>query len=157
MPALSEPGDLVGRALPGGRLQVEPHEDWLMRDVALATPAWAPSLHPLSVLAGLQRSVGLTLEELFALCGSSSAQGPMLGGTRVEVLAPMAPGRPYDVRATVTGAERKDTRSVGPVDIVELSMEAREPGGGDPAGGGPGAGAVVARVVNTYVFRRSAG
>lgn len=156
--------DLVGRALPGGRVQVEPHEDWLMRDVALAEPAWAPSLHPLSVFAGLQRSIGITLADFFALCGSSSEAGPMLGGTRIEVLAPMAPGRAYDVRATITGAERKETRSVGPVDIVELSMEALEPGGG--GGGGDGSdsdsgnssdgGAVVARVVNSYVFRRAA-
>jgi len=142
-------GDLVGRPLPGGRVQVEPHEDWLMRDVALAAPDWSPVLHPLSVFAGLQRSIGLSLADFFALCGSSSAEGPMLGGTRIEILTPMVPGQPYDVRATITGAGRKETRSIGPVDIVELSIEALEPGGDDT-------GSTVARVVNSYIFRRSA-
>ena len=139
---------LVGRTMPGGRMQVDPHEDWLMRDVALAAPAWAPTLHPLSVFAGLQRSIGISLADFFAVCGSSSEDGPMLGETRIEVLEPMVPGQPYAVRATITASDRKDSRSAGPIDIVELSIDAYHPGDGD--------GLPVARVVNSYIFRRPA-
>lgn len=137
--------ELAGQVLPGGRAEVASYEDWLMRDVALAAPSWEPSLHPLSVFAGLQRSIGMSLSELFALCGSSPEEGPMLGETRIEMLASMAPGRAYDVRAAITGAQRKVGRTAGTIDIVELTIEAFDD-----------VGAVVARLVNSYIFRRAA-
>lgn len=135
---------LVGRTLPGGAFAVPGYEDWLMRDVCLGEPSFSSTLHPLSVFAACQRSIGLSLEEFFELCGSSSSEGPMLGETRIEVLRPVATGRHYAVRAAVTAAERKVGRTAGTIDIVELTMEAADDGG-----------AVVARVVNSYIFRRS--
>jgi len=135
---------LIGRELPGGRFTLEGYEDWMMRDVVLDTPGPEAHLHPLSVFAALQRSIGMTLADFFQLCGAHADEGPMLGDTTIEILTPLLIDREYTVRATITDAQRKVGRTAGTIDIVHLTMEGLDPSEH-----------VVARVVNSYIFRRS--
>jgi hypothetical protein len=135
--------ELIGRELPGGHFTLEGYEDWLMRDVVLAPPAYGPVLHPLSIFSVLQRSIGMTLGDFFALCGATADQGPMLGETRIEILTPLRIDHEYAVRAAITDVQRKVGKTAGVIDIVWLTMECLD--------GGPD---VVARMVNSYIFRR---
>lgn len=135
---------LVGRQLPGGRFTLEGYEDWMIRDVVLDTSGPGAHLHPLSIFAALQRSIGMTLADFFQLCGAHADEGPMLGDTSIEILSPLLIGREYTVRATITDAQRKVGRKAGTIDIVHLTIEGLDP---SPQ--------VVARVVNSYIFRRT--
>jgi hypothetical protein len=137
---------LIGHELPGGRFRFEAYEDWMMRDVVHADREWSPELHPLSIFAALQRSMGMTLAEFFRLCGAEADEGPMLGDTGIDILTPVLIDHEYSVRATVTDAQRKVGKKAGTIDIVHLTVECSE------SDGGP----VVARLVNSYIFRRAA-
>jgi hypothetical protein len=136
--------ELIGRELPGGRFTLEGYEDWMMRDVVRAATAPSRELHPLSIFSALQRSMGMTLAEFFRLCGAEADEGPMLGDTRIDILAPVLIDHEYTVRAVVTDAQRKVGKKAGTIDIVQLTIECLE---GDPP-------QVVARLVNSYIFRR---
>jgi hypothetical protein len=139
--------ELIGRALPGGHFTLEGYEDWLMRDVMLNPPVSGPILHPLSIFSALQRSIGMTLAQFFALCGAHADEGPMLGDTRIDIVTPLRIDHEYAVRAAITGAQRKVGKKAGVIDIVQLTIECLD------LEGSPGH--VAARVVNSYIFRRS--
>jgi hypothetical protein len=139
--------ELIGRDLPGGRFTLEGYEDWMMRDVVRAAPGPSRELHPLSIFSALQRSMGMRLADFFRLCGAEADEGPMLGDTRIDMLAPVLIDHEYPVRATITGAQRKVGKKAGTIDIVELTMECVD---GTPP-------VVLARLVNSYIFRRTGG
>jgi hypothetical protein len=131
----------VGHRFPGGRSRIEPYVDWLVRDIVGAAPDEA-FLHPVVAFLAAQGGVGIELEEVFALFGSTSADGPMLGEWAVEFARPLRPDIEYVVRAVVEDARRKTGRS-GALDLVTLLIELVGPDG-----------AVHAQVRPTYVFRR---
>ncbi|HVW43992.1 MAG TPA: hypothetical protein VHC18_21840 [Amycolatopsis sp.] len=132
----------IGRRLPGGRFSVEPYEDWLMRDTVLAGHGDDPAAHPLWAFAGPQAAMGISIDELFTLCGAKASDGPMLGETDVELLAPLTVEKVYDVRATIVDVQRKSGARTGVFDIVTVEMEAATEG------------TPVARLRNSYVFPR---
>ena len=132
----------VGHRFPGGRSRVEPYVDWLVRDLVGAAADAGGALHPATALLAAQAGVGIGLEELFALFGSSSADGPVLGEWAVEFARPLRPGAEYAVTATVRDARRRAARS-GVLDLVTVQIELAGPDG--PA---------HAAVRPTYVFPR---
>ena len=70
------------------------------------------------ILGGL----GITLDELFALVGSSAADGPMFGEAEIEQVLPLRVGDTYDVRGGITGIVRKEGKS-GVFDILTFKLE----------------------------------
>lgn len=137
------PPSLAGRHLPGDSFTVEPYEDWLLRDVLLAQKGETGELHPMWAFVALQRSIGITLDELFDLCRASPDLPPLLGETRIEILAPMAAGQCYSVAADIADVRHKASRRTGSMDVVEVRAEARDTHG-----------ILVARLVNAYIFPR---
>lgn len=137
------PNDLIGHRLPGGSFTIEPYEDRLLRDVFMARDDTPGQLHTLWAFAAVQRSIGITLEELFTLCHASPELPPLLGETHVELLEPMSTGERYTVTAEISDVQRKAGRRSGSMDVVRLRAEARRPEG-----------AIVARLVNSYIFPR---
>ncbi|WP_214405255.1 thioesterase family protein [Pseudonocardia lacus] len=132
----------VGHRFPGGRMRVEPDVDRLVRGLVGAPPSECGVLHPTVALLVAQDGLGVELEELFALFGSSSAEGPVLGEWAVEFARPLRAGVEYHVRAVVEDARRRSGRS-GPFDLVTVLIELCGPDG-----------AVHAEVRPGYVFRR---
>lgn len=135
---------LVGYRMPGGRALAEPYLDWLVRD-ALGAPQRAPAddaVHPAVAFGLAQGGVGLELEEVFALFGASSADGPMLGEWSLRLHRPLRTGVEYTVTAEVERVRRTRGRS-GVFDLV-TPVIALSPDGGP----------VEVEVRPTYVFPR---
>jgi hypothetical protein len=114
---------LVGHRFPGGRARVEPSVDRSLREVVVAPPAADDLAHPLAAFLVAQSGIGVGLDEVFALFGSSPADGPMLGEWSVEQIEPLRTGREYQVRATVRGAARKRGASTGVFDLVTVVID----------------------------------
>jgi acyl dehydratase len=118
---------LVGTRFPGGTFAPEPYFNWLTCDAVMAPElTGAKSAHPLIVYMATQAGMGLSLEQLFALCRSSSEDGPMLGEWGMEVHRPVRLGSRYTVSGGITGARRKTGKKTGVFDIIDFELEMRE-------------------------------
>jgi hypothetical protein len=115
---------LAGRAFPGGSFLITAAQDAAMRDVVGAPPRAGDQdvAHPVWMFAGPQRSMGITIDELFGWCGSSAADGPMLGETELVMPGPLLTGRRYDVTGGIVAATRKQGRRAGVFDIVTFEL-----------------------------------
>jgi hypothetical protein len=133
----------VGRKLPGGTARIEYYVDWLLRDAIGAPPGVGGVAHPTVAFLAAQGGVGLELEEVFALFGASSADGPMLGEWSVEFAEPLRIDVRYTVACTVEKAVRKHGARTGVFDVVTVVIELT---GSD--------GRVHATVRPSYVFPR---
>lgn len=137
---------IVGTRFPGGGFTPEPYFNWLTCDCVMAPElVGAGAAHPLMVYLATQAGMGLTLEELFALCKGSSEDGPMLGEWGMEVHAPVHLGRGYAVSGGITGAHRKSGKKTGVFDIVEFELELRD--ADDPHG-------LVAVTRSSFIYPR---
>ena len=140
--SLDELEAVVGRTLPGGRMRLEPYEHWLACD-AISSPRWTGDVaHPMFGYYLALRGMGVSLDELFALAGATTDDGVMFGESRLELRRPLRIGDDYDVRGSVTSAERKVGRS-GTFDLFEFRLELSD---------GDGLAAVS---TNTFVFPRA--
>lgn len=135
--------DLVGRPFPGGTFTIEPYLHWLTCDVVGSPPLPPGVAHPLFVYLATQSGIGLSLEELFALCHASSQDGPMLGEWGMEQRRPLLVAATYAVSGVITGVQRKEGRKTGIFDIVsfELRLAAED-------------GVVVAVARSSFLFPR---
>ena len=136
---------LVGWNFPGGTWQLEPWWDSLACDVfRTETPARDGVAHPMGCYFAALGGMGLTWDELFAVCGSSASEGPMIGDCEIELCGPMATGVVYEVSGAITKTARKQGRS-GVFDVVVFRLEVRHRSG-----------ALAGVSTNTLVFPRSA-
>jgi len=119
---------LVGTTFPGGTYTVEPYVNWLTCDCVLA-PELGGAAHPLLVYMAGQAGIGLSLEELFALCSASSEDGPMLGEWGMQINRPLEVGAEYAVSGGITDAVRKTGKKTGVFDIVQFGIELRSTAG----------------------------
>jgi hypothetical protein len=122
---LDELDRLAGRAFPGGSFLVTAAEDAAMRDVVGAPRAGGVDVdvaHPVWMFAGPQRAMGITIDDLFGWCGSSAADGPMLGETQLVMPAPLLIERRYGVTGGIVAAIRKQGRRAGVFDIVTFEL-----------------------------------
>lgn len=136
---------LAGYRMPGGRARIEPYLDWLVRDV-VGAPQRTPdddTVHPAVAFLVAQGNVGLELEEVFALFGACSADGPMLGEWSVDFAVPLRVNLDYDVGVRVGGVVRKRGARTGVFDLAEVEIGLAGPDG-----------ARHATVRPTYVFPR---
>jgi hypothetical protein len=113
---------LPGRAFPGGSFLITAQEDATMRDVVGAPPRAGDVAHPIWMFAGPQRAMGISLDDLFGWCGSSAADGPMLGETQLAMPGPLLVGRRYAVTGGIVAATRKQGRRAGVFDIVTFEL-----------------------------------
>lgn len=133
----------VGHRFPGGTVRIEPYVDWLVRDMTGAPPPDAGGVtHPTVAFLAATEGLGVGLEEVFALFGSSSGDGPLLGEWAVEFAQPLRAGVVYDVTAEVEDV-RSRTGTSGTFDLATVKMELMGPDWD-----------VHATVRPTYVFPR---
>ena len=143
-PTEDELAALVGHRMPGGWAIAEPYLDWLVRD-ATGAQQRAPgddAVHPAVAFGLAQGGVGLELEEVFALFGASSQDGPLLGEWSLRLHRPLRVGAEYAVSARVERTRRRRGRS-GVFDLVTPLIELA-----------PDGGPVEIEVRPTYVFPR---
>lgn len=135
---------LVGVRFPGGAFAIEPYEDWLLRDALGADSGDGIHAHPLWGFAAPQRSMGITIDEVFELCGARASDGPLLGDTSITTECELLLEQRYTVAAGITSAQRKHGRSMGTFDVVHFTATTFDPDG-----------VLVGRLTNSFVFPRS--
>lgn len=116
-------GRLRGHRLPGGQYSIEVQE-------ALTVARLVQSSHPahpvFSSIASL-KALGVSIDELCALCSFELAAGPMLGEFAVCFSAPLRPGVRYGVCAVIDDLERTQSRRLGVVDRLRFSVYLNDP------------------------------
>ena len=136
---------LVGVVFPAGEFTIEGYEHWLTTDVVGSPPLPPGVAHPMyAYYAGLG-GMGLTLDELFAMVGSSAADGPMFGEAGLEFRELMRVGETYRVEGGITGAARKSGKRAGVFDIVSFELRVID-----------STGTVAAVSTNSFIFPRRA-
>jgi hypothetical protein len=120
---------VVGYRFPSGSFTVPTYEAWLTADAVRSPPLPEDALHPMYVYYVGLVGMGISLDELFALVGSSAADGPMFGEAEIEQLAGLRPATTYEVNGTITSVVRKEGARTGVFDIVGFELELVAPGG----------------------------
>ena len=118
--------DKVGYQLPGGEYLLEPYKNWLTNDAVGAPNESAELAHPMFCYYGALASMGLSLEEFFAVFDASSDDGVMFGEAEIDIRRPLNPGSTYTVAGQVTGAIRKNSRKLGVFDLVDFELVLHE-------------------------------
>ena len=89
--------------------------------------------------------MGITVDELFTMCGATAEDGPMFGEHETEIQpSRCVVGATYDVRGRVTTVDRKEGRKAGVFDLVYFELDVADPDTGEVVG--------VCR--NSFVFPR---
>ena len=136
---------LVGVEFPAGEFTIEGYEHWLTADAIGSPPLPAGVAHPMYAYYAALGGMGLTLDELFAMVGSSAADGPMFGEAALEFREMMRVGETYRVEGGITGAARKTGRRAGVFDIVSFELRVVD-----------SSGTVAAVSTNSFIFPRRA-
>ena len=134
---------LVGVEFPVGEFTIEGYEHWLTTDAIDSPPLPAGVAHPMYAYYAALGGLGLTLDELFAMVGSSAADGPMFGEAGLEFREAMRVGETYRVEGGITGAARKTGKRAGVFDIVSFELRVVD-----------SSGTVAAVSTNSFVFPR---
>ena len=142
-PPIEELEALVGRQLPGGTYTVEPWRVWLANDVVGAPQRTDGIAHPMFCYYAAMAGMGLTIDEMFALCSASADDGPMFGECELQQLCPLEIGTTYTVRGEITSAVRKQGARTGTFDIVAFQLEVVAPDG-----------EVAGMVSNSFIYPR---
>ena len=140
---------LVGHRFPGGTYRVAHWENWLLTDCTGREQLPDGLVHPIVLFHAPILGAGTSIAELFRLGGVDAVGGAVgLLGYDWEYMTPLREDVEYRVDGGVVSAERHTSGDGGPNAAIadhvafqiELSLD----------------GALVARVTNRWVFRRTA-
>lgn len=134
---------LQGRALPGGRVRLDPHVAWLWADCMTATPSREHG-HPTVGFLLAIKGMGITWDELFALVDATAESGVVLGETELEFGRPLRVGEEYEVVGAIEQVVRSAGRRAGTFDRMRVRIALHELGSGD----------LACAVANTMIFPR---
>ena len=141
---LAELEKIVDTPFPGGRFTIEPYEHWLLCDVVQGERPANNVAHPLYAYNAALAGMGISVDELFTMCGATAEDGPMFGEHETEIREPLKVGATYDVTGRITKVDRKEGRKAGVFDLVFFELDIADPDTGD----------VKAVVRNSFVFPR---
>ncbi|GGL94651.1 hypothetical protein [Nakamurella endophytica] len=134
---------LVGHPFPGGSFRVAEYERWLSHDAMRSPALAAPLLHPVWILLGALRGMGISIDELTGLAGAGAHDGTVFGETEMEQRRPLRADVEYTVRGGVADLVRRVGRRAGTMDLLTFRLEIVEP-----------TGEVAAVSSQTFVFPR---
>lgn len=134
---------LVGHRFPGGAFKVEDHERFLSHDAMLAPPLEAPLLHPVWVLLGALRGMGITIDELIELGDATPADGVVFGETILDQKRPLRSGEDYVVHGGIVDLRRRTGKRAGTFDLLTFRLQIDDADGNE-----------VAASTQTFVFPR---
>ena len=100
--------------------------------------------HPLYVYNAALAGMGISVDDLFTMCGATAEDGPMFGEHETEIKEPLVVGGTYDVTGRVTKVDRKEGRKAGVFDLVYFELDVSDPDSGE----------VKAVCRNSFVFPR---
>jgi hypothetical protein len=134
---------LVGYRFPGGSFRVEEYERWLSHDAMQVEGIDPPLLHPVWVLLGALRGMGMTIDALVELAGSKADEGVVFGETILEHHRPLRTDQTYAVHGSITELRRRHSRRAGVIDLLTFRLQIDDE-----------AGHQVGATTQTFIFRR---
>lgn len=120
--------EIAGKPLPDGSYTIEPYVAWLMADAMESPPLPDGVAHPMFAFFAAQNGMGVTLDEMFALCHASADDGVMMGTTEIDLARPLEVGERFTVRGAMDDVVRKQGRS-GTFDIIGFHLDLVDAGG----------------------------
>lgn len=120
---LPAPPDVSGRSLDGNAPYVIKADEnaALCRSLG-AEPANDGTAHPIYYFIATQLGMRVTVAGLCEICGFNVADGPMIIGSAVRFDAPLYVDRPYRVTGSILNIERKRSRKLGVMDVLEYRL-----------------------------------
>lgn len=137
---------VVGHRLPGGSFEIADYERWLGHDAMLAPPLPDGVLHPVWILLGGLRGMGMSTEQLIGMVEATPDDGVLFGETTLEQHAPLRAGLRYAVTGQVTDLTRRTGRRAGTMDLLTFELSLTGPDD-----------ALAAVSTQTFIIMRSAG
>jgi hypothetical protein len=113
---------LRGHRLPGGEYRISDAES---RQVARLCGFEAPQPHPVFSSVVTLKTLGVTIEQLCALCEFRLEDGPMLGEFTTRFLIPLEQDVRYTTEATIESIDRTHSARAGVLDRLRFSVRIR--------------------------------
>lgn len=142
---LPNPPDVAGARLPGGRYRITREEAALFAEAVGAGPDDRVA-HPAFFFVATQGAMGVSVDELLAMCAFKAEDGPLLTNMSAELDAPLEVDADYDVTGEVVSLVRKPSRTFGTVDVLTFQLDLLDQ-----------TRTRVARVTNTWMLPRRGG
>lgn len=142
--SLPDPPQIDGARLPGGRYRIAREEAALFAEAVGAEPS-DEIAHPAFFFVATQGAMGVSVDELLAMCAFKAEDGPLLTNMRAELAAPLRVDADYTVAGEIVRLVRKPSRTFGTVDVLTFRLDLID---ADRQR--------VARVTNTWMLPRRA-
>lgn len=127
---LPPPPDVAGTSLSSDRaFSISAEDDAALCRSTGCEPATDGSAHPIWFFVATQVGMGKTVAGLCAACDFDVADGPMMGGSRVDFQGTIRTGTDYRVEGEIKGLTRKRSRKLGVMDIMEYELRLVGPDG----------------------------
>jgi hypothetical protein len=117
---------LRGHRLPGGEYLIGDTES---RQVARLSGHEAPQPHPVFSSVVTLKALGVTIEQLCALCEFRLEDGPMLGEFTTRFLMPLEQDVRYTTEATIESIDRTYSARAGVLDRLRFAVRICLPNG----------------------------
>jgi hypothetical protein len=120
---LAEMQALVGFEFPGGQVDIEKWENFLVHDVTGLEPPQHGYAHPVYAFNAPLSGMGLSYQELFDICHAESAEAIRAGGYDFQYHQPLREGVTYRTRGSILSVDRKRGKRAGLFDLVRFRLE----------------------------------
>jgi len=121
---------LVGHRFPSGTVSIEHWENVLLSDTTGSAPPGAGLVHPAALFHAPLAGVGLRIADLFALFRAESDEAVRAGEYLWELHRPLRENVAYRASGEVVSVERKQSRSLGTMDVVGYRIDLHDPDDG---------------------------
>jgi hypothetical protein len=129
-PDLPPPPRVAGTSLAGnGLYTIDPTENRALCESTGVQPAADGTAHPIYFYIATQVGMGMTVAGLCAACEFNVEDGPLMASSKVTFSRPLVTGQPYRVTGRIVSLERKASRKLGTMDMLEYLLELSLPDG----------------------------
>jgi len=127
--AIPDLPDVAGLSLDGGVYVIDGAENRILCQSLGVDPDIDGKAHPVYFYIATQVGMGLSVAGLCAACDFDVEDGPMMGSCDVKYFQPLMTETPYQVRGNIVGLNRKQSRKLGIMDLLEYSLHLDLPNG----------------------------
>lgn len=121
--------DVVGVSLDGTTYVIADEENRALCKSLGVEPATDGRAHPVYFYVASQVGMGVSVAGLCAICDFDVEDGPMMGGSSVQYFQPLMTEQVYQVRGSIVGLTRKQSRKLGIMDLLEYTLHLDLPDG----------------------------
>ena len=113
---------LAGRSLPGGRYRIEEAQNRAFCEAVGAQVDPDGRAHPMYYYIATQAGMGVSVDELLAMCSFDVNDGPMMVGSDARFTQELKVDVDYDVTGEIVSVVRKPSRAFGTADTLTFRL-----------------------------------